>query len=85
MKKKTQRHDTIQSVTLEICAKDGRKLEIPLEVWQVGIVCEILGLCVDTTNLDSYRMRRKEEIDEIRKMYYQILKNLHSEERDNTK
>ena len=59
-KKYTERKDGIKSVTLVIDAYDGRKLEIPLEVWQVDVICEMLGLSVDTTNLDTYCMRSKE-------------------------
>lgn len=53
-KKYTERKDGIKFVTLVIDAYDGRKLEIPLEVWQVDVICEMLGLSVDTTNLDTY-------------------------------
>ena len=53
-KKYTERKDGIKSVTLVIDAYNGRKLEIPLEVWQVDVICEMLGLSVDTTNLDTY-------------------------------
>lgn len=55
-KKYTERKDGIKSVTLVIDAYDGRKLEIPLEVWQVDVIREMLGLSVDTTNLDTYCM-----------------------------
>lgn len=55
-KKYTERKDGIKSVTLVIDAYDGRKLEIPLEVWQVDVIREMLGLSVDTTNLDAYCM-----------------------------
>ena len=57
--KNTERKDGIKSVTLVIDAYDGRKLEIPLEVWQVDVICEMLGLSVDTTNLDTYCIRSK--------------------------
>ena len=52
-KKYTERKDNIKSVTLVIDAYNGRKLEIPLEVWQVDVIREMLGLSVDTTNLDT--------------------------------
>lgn len=56
-KKYTERKDGIKSVTLVIDAYAGRKLEIPLEVWQVDVISEMLGLSVDTINLDTYCMR----------------------------
>ncbi len=85
MRKKVERKDNIQSVALAIYAKDGRKLEIPLEMWHVTAVCEMLGLQVDTINLDTYSMRNKEQIDEIMEMHYYAIKNLYSKNQDNTK
>ena len=60
-KKYAERKDTIKSVRLVIDAYDGRELEIPLEIWQVDVIREMLGLSVDTTNLDTYCMRSKEQ------------------------
>ena len=80
MKNNIKRKDNIKSVTLVIDAYDGRKLEIPLEVWQVDVICRMLGLSVDTANLDTYSMRSKEQVDEGMKMYYHILRNLHNKE-----
>lgn len=76
MKKKTQVKTNIQSVALTIYANDGKTLEIPLEVWQVDVVCEMLGLCVDITDLDTYRMRSKEQVDENMEIYHRAIKNL---------
>ena len=80
MKNNIKRKDNIKSVTLVIDAYDDRKLEIPLEVWQVDIICRMLGLSVDTANLDTYSMRSKEQVDEDMKMYYHILRNSHNKE-----
>ena len=80
MKNNIKRKDNIKSVTLVIDAYDDRKLEIPLEVWQVDVICRMLGLSVDTANLDTYSMRSKEQVDEDMKMYYHILRNLHNKE-----
>ena len=63
-KKYAERKDTIKSVRLVIDAHDGRELEIPLEIWQVDVIREMLGLSVDTTNLDTYCMRSKEQTNE---------------------
>ena len=73
-KKYTERKDGIKSVTLVIDAYNGRKLEIPLEVWQVDVIREMLGLSVDTTNLDTYCMRSKEQTDENMKIYHHLLR-----------
>lgn len=80
MKNNIKRKDNIKSVTLVIDAYDDRKLEIPLEVWQVDVICRMLGLSVDTANLDTYSMRSKEQVDEDMKMYYHILRYLHNKE-----
>lgn len=79
-KKYTERKDGIKSVTLVIDAYNGRKLEIPLEVWQVDVIREMLGLSVDTTNLDTYCMRSKEQTDENMKIYHHLLRKSHKEE-----
>ena len=65
---------------LVIDAYDDRALEIPLEVWQVDIICRMLGLSVDTTNLDTYSMRSKEQVDADMEMYYHTLRNIHNKE-----
>lgn len=80
VKKYTERKDGIKSVTLVIDAYNGRKLEIPLEVWQVDVIREMLGLRVDTTNLDTYCMRSKEQTDENMKIYHHLLRKSHNEE-----
>lgn len=80
MKNNIKRKDNIKSVTLVIDAYDDRKLEIPLEVWQVDVICRMLGLSVDTANLNTYSMRSKEQVDEDMKMYYHILRNSHNKE-----
>ena len=80
MKNNIKRKDNIKSVTLVIDAYDDRKLEIPLEVWQVDVICRMLGLSVDTANLDTYSMRSKEQVDEDMELYYHILRNLHNKE-----
>lgn len=54
----------------------GKKLEIPLEVWQVDVVREMLGLCVDTSTLDTYRMRSKERVDENMDVYHRAVREL---------
>ena len=48
--------------------------------WQVDIICRMLGLSVDTTNLDTYSMRSKEQVDSDMKIYYHTLRNIHNKE-----
>ena len=55
---------------MTIKAHSGKRLEIPLEVWQVDILSKMLGLSVDTTSLASYKMASKETVDERMEIYY---------------
>ena len=71
----------IESVSLTIKAHSGKRLEIPLEVWQVDILSKMLGLSVDTTSLASYKMASKETVDERMEIYYKAIKKMeHIEE-----
>jgi len=45
-------------------------------VWQVDAVREMLGLCVDTNTLDTYRMRSKERVDENMDVYHRAVREL---------
>lgn len=76
MRDTTERKDPIQSVKLVVETHGGKKLEIPLEVWQVDVVREMLGLCVDTNTLDTYRMRSKERVDENMDVYHRAVREL---------
>lgn len=76
MRDTTERRDRIQSVKLVLETHGGKKLEIPLEVWQVDVVREMLGLCVDTSTLDTYRMRSKERVDENMDVYHRAVREL---------
>ena len=71
MRDTTERKDPIQSVKLVVETHGGKKLEIPLAVWQVDAVREMLGLCVDT-----YRMRSKERVDENMDVYHRAVREL---------
>ena len=82
MKKNLQISNNIESVALTICTKD-KKLDIPLEVWQIDAICEVIGLCVDSTNLESYKMRSKDLVEKDMKMYHQFIKDFHEKERNN--
>lgn len=76
MRDTTERKDPIQSVKLVVETHGGKRLEIPLAVWQVDTVREMLGLCVDTNTLDTYRMRSKERVDENMDVYYRAVREL---------
>lgn len=77
MRDTTESRDPIQSVKLVIETHSGKKLEIPLAVWQVDVVCEMLGLCVDTGTLNTYRMRSRERVDENMAIYHRAIEELH--------
>ena len=61
-------------------------MHMTIENWKFHLrcgklmLCRMLGLSVDTANLDTYSMRSKEQVDEDMKMYYHILRNLHNKE-----
>lgn len=76
MRDTTERKDPIQSVKLVVETHGGKKLEIPLAVWQVDAVRKMLGLCVDTNTLDTYRMRSKERVDENMDVYHRVVREL---------
>lgn len=76
MRDTTERKDPIQSVKLVVETHGGKKLEIPLAVWQVDVVCEMLGLCVDASTLDTYRMRSRERVDENMAIYHRAVEEL---------
>ena len=76
MRDTTERKDPIQSVKLVVETHGGKRLEIPLAVWQGDAVREMLGLCVDTNTLDTYRMRSKERVDENMDVYYRAVREL---------
>lgn len=64
----------IESVNLTIRAEHGEHLEIPLEVWQVDVISQMLVLSVDPSNLAEYKMATKESVDERMAMYYEAIK-----------
>lgn len=76
MRDTTERKDPIQSVKLVVETHGGKRLEIPLAVWQVDAVREMFGLCVDTSALDTYRMRSKERVDENMDVYHRAVREL---------
>lgn len=55
-KKQIQRLDSVESVGIVVKMKDGRSKTYPLEIWQVGVLTEILGFQVKVPDLDDYRM-----------------------------
>ena len=71
----------IESVGLTLHGVDGQRKEIPLEVWQVEIICQILGLTVKVPDLDDYEMSPKDRVAE-RMELYNTMKELVSQNRE---
>ena len=71
----------IESVGLTLHGVDGQRKEIPLEVWQVEIICQILGLTVKVPDLDDYEMSPKDRVAE-RMELYNAMKELVSQNRE---
>lgn len=77
MKKKRNinRLDAISGVGLTIHTKYGESREIPLEVWQVGAICDWIGLqvkiCDDYSDMSEEKIR--EQCANIDKWDYNML------------
>ena len=72
----------IESVGLTLHGVDGRRKEIPLEVWQVEIICQILGLTVKVPDLDDYEMSPRDRVAERMELYNNAMKELVSQNRE---
>lgn len=72
----------IESVGLTLHGVDGQRKEIPLEVWQVEIICQILGLTVKVPDLDDYEMSPKDRVAERMELYHNAMKELVSPNRE---
>lgn len=72
----------IESVGLTIHSVDGRMKEIPLEIWQVGVISQILGLIVRLPDWDDYEMSPKERVDERMEIYYNAIRDIASKKRE---
>ncbi len=66
----------IESVGLTLHGVDGKIKEIPLELWQVDIICQILGLTVKIPDLDNYEMSPKDRVMERMELYKKSIKNI---------
>lgn len=77
--KKVFMQESIDSVGLTIHTKDGKSKEIPLEVWQVDAVARILGLSVNLSNLNDYKMAEKETVEEYLALLHDAVKSKISE------
>lgn len=84
MKNKNKYHteSNIESVGLTIRAKDGQVKEIPLEVWQVDIICQMLGLQVNLSDLNNYKMASKENVDEYMAVYHDAVRKIAAANRE---
>ena len=72
----------IESVGLTLHGVDGQRKEIPLEVWQVEIICQILGLTVKVPDLDDYVMSPRDRVAERMELYNNAMKELVSQNRE---
>ena len=75
----------IESVGLTLHSVDGQIKEIPLEIWQVDIICQILGLSVRFPNLDDYEMASKDSVNERMEIYNNAIKSMISKNREKEK
>jgi hypothetical protein len=66
----------IESIGLTLHGVDGKIKEIPLELWQVDIICQILGLTVKIPDLDNYEMSPKDRVMERMELYKKSIKNI---------
>ena len=66
----------IESIGLTLHGVDGKIKEIPLELWQVDIICQILGLTVKIPDLDKYEMSPKYRVMERMELYKKSIKNI---------
>lgn len=66
----------IESVGLTLHSVDGQIKEIPLEIWQVDIICQILGISVRLPDLDDYEMASKDSVNERMEIYNNAIKSI---------
>lgn len=66
----------IERVGLKLHSVDGRIKEIPLEIWQVDVICQILGLSVKLPSLDDYEMSPKDRVNERMEIYNSAVRSM---------
>lgn len=67
----------IKSVSLIIRTNDNRDKEIPLEIWQVDAIARIIGLGINLSDLDEYKVSNKEIVEERMMIYNDAIRMLH--------
>lgn len=75
----------IESVGLTLHSVNGQTKEIPLELWQVDIICQILGLTVRVPDLDDYEMSPEDRVIERMEIYNNAIKDMISQNREKEK
>ena len=75
----------VENVGLTLHSVDGQIKEIPLEIWQVDIICQILGLNIKIPNLDDYEMASKDSVNERMEIYNKAIKSIVSKNREKEK
>lgn len=66
----------IKSVNLSIYAHDGRRMEIPLEEWQVGVITQILGLSADLSLSGQYELSGRKIVEDRMAIYNNAIRQL---------
>ena len=72
--------EIVESVGLAIHTVDGRHKEIVLEIWQVEVLCQILGLNVHLPDLDDYELSGKAAVMERMELYYDAVRRIHHQQ-----
>lgn len=75
-----ERH--FESVELLLHLSDGTRQEIPLAVWQVEAVAQLLGLQVSTEVPAEYQLASREAVEERMALYWEAVRKLHRQNRD---
>lgn len=60
---------------------DGEQREIPLEIWQVDVLCQILGLSVSAADPADCRMSGRAVVEERMALYREAVRELHRRDR----
>ena len=72
----------VDRVALALHMTDGRRVEIPLEPWQLELVSNILGLQVDLDHPERYRMSPREVYQQRADLYWGAVRELGRRDQD---
>lgn len=71
-----------EGVSLLLHLSDGSRQEIPLEAWQVDVLCQLLGVQVSAEAPAEYRLACREAVEERMALYWEAIRGLHRQRRD---